>query len=143
MGNSAEENKSVNLRWIQAWNERDSRTEAAYRSPEFLAHTSGVPVPLDNNGWNNFMAELIGALPDAQISIEASIAERDMVATRWTITGTHRGTLQGVPATGRLVTFSGIDFSRVVHGKVIEHWAQFDLVAVMQQINAVPATAHA
>ena len=79
--------------------------------------------------------------PDAQISVEASVAERDVVASRWTITGTHRGTFQGVPATGRLVTFSGIDFSRVVEGKVAEHWAQFDLLAVLQQIGALPAAA--
>ena len=63
------------------------------------------------------------------------------MASRWTIAGTHRGTFQGVPATGRLVTFSGIDFSRVVEGKVAEHWAQFDLLAVLQQIGAVPAAA--
>jgi predicted ester cyclase len=63
------------------------------------------------------------------------------VASRWTITGTHRGTFQGVPATGRLITFSGIDFSRVVEGKVAEHWAQFDLLAVLQQIGALPAAA--
>ena len=63
------------------------------------------------------------------------------MASRWTITGTHRGTFQGVPATGRLITFSGIDFSRVVEGKVAEHWAQFDLLAVLQQIGALPAAA--
>ena len=138
---SADDNKSVNLRWVQAWNERDWTTEAAYRTPDYLAHMSGIPVPLDDDGWNAFNAEFTGAFPDAQISVEASVAERDVVASRWTITGTHRGTFQGVPATGRLVTFSGIDFSRVVEGKVAEHWAQFDLLAVLQQIGAVPAAA--
>ena len=140
---SAEDNKSVNLRWIQAFNERDWATEAAYRTPDFVAHMSGIPMPLDNDGWNAFMAEFTEALPDAQISVEASVAERDIVASRWTITGTHRGTFQGVPATGRLVTFTGIDFSRIVDGKVAEHWAQFDLVAVLQQIGALQARAHA
>jgi steroid delta-isomerase-like uncharacterized protein len=138
---SVVDNKSVNLRWVQAWNERDWTTEAAHRTPDYLAHMSGIPVPLDDDGWNAFNAEFTGAFPDAQISVEASVAERDVVASRWTITGTHRGTFQGVPATGRLVTFSGIDFSRVVEGKLAEHWAQFDLLAVLQQIGAVPAAA--
>jgi len=71
------------------------------------------------------------------------VVRQALLASRWAITGTHRGTFQGVPATGRLVNFSGIDFSRVVDGKVAEHWAQFDLVAVLQQIGAVPATAQA
>jgi steroid delta-isomerase-like uncharacterized protein len=140
---SVEDNKSVNLRWIQAFNERDWATEAAYRTPDFVAHMSGSPEPLGTDGWSAFMAQFTEALPDSQISVEASVAERDVVASRWTITGTHRGTFQGIPATGRLVTFTGIDFSRIVDGKVAEHWAQFDLVAVLQQIGALQAPAHA
>jgi steroid delta-isomerase-like uncharacterized protein len=140
---SAEDNKSVNLHWIQAFNERDWATETAYRTPDYVAHMSGMPMPLDNDAWNGFMAEFTQAFPDAQISVEASLAERDMVASRWTITGTHGGPFQGVGATGRLVSFSGCDFSRVVGGKVAEHWAQFDLVSVLAQIGALPAPAHA
>ncbi len=140
---SAEDNKSVNLQWIQAFNERDWVTEAAYRTSDYVAHMSGIPVPLDNDGWNAFMVEFTRAFPDAQISVDAAVAERDMVASRWTITGTHGGSFQGVPATGRLVSFAGCDFSRVVDGKIAEHWAQFDLLSVLQQIGALPAPAPA
>jgi predicted ester cyclase len=82
---------------------------------------SGIPMPLNNDGWNAFMVEFTQAFPDAQISVEASVAERDVVESRWTITGKHGGPLRGVPATGRLVSFAGNDFSRVVDGKVSEH----------------------
>jgi steroid delta-isomerase-like uncharacterized protein len=140
---SAEDNKSVNLEWIQAFNERDWATEAAYRTSDYVAHMSGVPMPLNNDAWNAFMVEFTRAFPDAQISIEASLADRDMVASRWTITGTHGGPFQGMPATGRLISFAGCDFSRVVDGRVAEHWAQFDLVSVLQQIGAMPAPTHA
>jgi steroid delta-isomerase-like uncharacterized protein len=140
---SAEDNKRVNLHWIQAFNERDWATEATYRTSDYVAHMSGTPMPLDNDGWNAFMVEFTQAFPDAQISVEASLAERDMVASRWTISGTHGGPFQGVPATGRLVSFMGCDFSRVVDGKVAEHWAQFDLVSVLQQIGVLPGPAPA
>jgi steroid delta-isomerase-like uncharacterized protein len=136
---SIDENKSLNLRWIEAWNERDWATEAACRTPEYVAHMSGVPVPLDAAGWDAFMGVLTTAFPDAQISVAGSFSERDMVATRWTITGTHRGDFQGVPPTGRPVTIAGVDISRIVDGKIAEHWAQFDVIGVMQQIGAIPA----
>src|SRR4029453_3563333 len=97
---SVEESKSINLRWIQAFNERDWATEAAYRTPDFVAYMSGSPEPLHNEGGKAFMAQFTGALPHSQISGGASVAERDVVASRWTITGTHRGMFQGVPATG-------------------------------------------
>ena len=35
----------------------------------------------------------------------------------------------------------GIDFTRVVDGKIAQHWAQFDVIGVMQQIGAIPAPA--
>ena len=136
---SAEGNKTLNLRWIQAFNERDWTTEAACRTPDYVAHMSGSPVPLDAAGWAAFMGAFTTALPDAQIIVEGSLAERDLVASRWMITGTHRGAFQGVPPTGRQVTMAGIDISRVVDGKIAEHWAQFDVVGVLQQIGAVPA----
>ena len=136
---SAEENKTLNLRWIQAFNERDWSTEAACRTPDYVAHMSGSPGPLDAAGWAAFMGAFTTALPDAQIIVEGSLAERDLVASRWMITGTHRGAFQGVPPTGRQVTMAGIDISRVVDGKIAEHWAQFDVVGVLQQIGAVPA----
>jgi steroid delta-isomerase-like uncharacterized protein len=95
--------------------------------------------PLNADAWAAFMSAFPTAFPDAQISVDASVAERDIVVSRWTLTGTHRGEFQGVPPTGKAVTMVGIDFSRVVDGKIDEHWAQFDVIGVMQQIGAIPA----
>jgi predicted ester cyclase len=64
--------------------------------------------------------------PDSRISIEACIAEGDSVVTRWTLTGTHQGMFQGIPPTGRPVRFNGIEFNRVLNGRLVEHWSMFD-----------------
>ena len=138
---SPEENKDLNLRWIEAFNDRDWDKERACRTPDYVAHMSGVPGPLDSAGWTGFLTGFIAALPDARIAVASSLADRDTVASRWTITGTHQGEFQGVPGTGKQVTLTGIDFSRIADGKIAEHWAQFDLVGMMQQIGALPAPA--
>jgi steroid delta-isomerase-like uncharacterized protein len=138
---SAEDNKRLNLRWIQAFNERDWETEAACRTLDYVAHASGSPASLDAAGWAAFLAAFSAAFPDANIAVHDSVGEGDVVASRWTITGTHRGDFQGVPPTGRQVTMAGIDFSNVVDGKVAEHWTQFDVIGVMQQIGAFPPPA--
>jgi len=138
---STEANKDLTLRWIRAFNERDSVTEAACRTADYRAHVSGMPGPLDADAWTEFLATFTAAFPDAQLVPECSIAEGDIVAIRWTITGTHRGDFLGVPATGRRVTMQGIEFSRLVDGRCAEHWSQFDVIGVMQQIGAMPAPA--
>ena len=135
---STDDNKDLNLRWIQAFNEGDWASEAACRTADYLAHMSGAPGPLDAANWAGFMQVFTTAFPDAHITVDDSISERDLVASRWTITGTHRGDFQGVPPTGRRITIKGVDFSRVVDGKIAEHWAQFDLMGLMQQIGAIP-----
>ena len=131
--------KSLNHRWIKAFNERDWKTESAARSADFRAYMSGAKEPLDSAAWSGFMIAFTTAFPDSQISIESCITERDTVATRWTLAGTHQGEFQGIPPTGRPVKFPGLEFNRVVDGRIVEHWSMFDNVALLQQIGAMPA----
>ena len=49
----------------------------------------------------------------------------------------------GVPASGNSVQLESIDIVRVQDGKAAEHWGVTDVMALMQQIGAVPADATA
>ena len=108
-------------------------------SPDFRAHVSGVPEPLGIDAWSGFMAAFTTAFPDARITIDECIADGDTVATRWRLTGTHRGEFQGIPPTGRAIAVSGLEFSRLVDGRFVEHWGMFDNLALLSQIGAMPA----
>ena len=85
------------------------------------------------------MSAFTMAFPDSQIVIESCIAEGDRVATRWTLTGTHRGEFMGIPPTGRSIKFEGIEFNRVLDKKIVEHRAIFDNIGLLQQVGAMPA----
>ncbi|MGB6191151.1 MAG: ester cyclase [Terracidiphilus sp.] len=127
--------KGLNRQWIEAFNERNWKTERAVRSEDFRAVLSGMPEPLGNEAWSGFMQEFTKAFPDSRIQIEDCIAEGDRVVTRWALTGTHREGFQGVPASGKAVRVNGIEFNRVVDGKFVEHASQFDLAGLMRQIS--------
>ena len=131
--------KSLNHRWIEAFNHRDWQTESAVRSEGFRAYLSGFEEPLDNAAWSGFLAAFTTGFPDSRIAIESCIAEGDTVVTRWTLTGTHQGTFQGIPATGRTVKFTGIELNRAVGGRIVEHWSMFDNMALARQIGAAAA----
>jgi steroid delta-isomerase-like uncharacterized protein len=128
--------KALNHRWIASFNERDWATESALRSDDFRATLSGAPEPLDSAAWSGFLKTFVAAFPDSKIKVEACVAEGNTVVTCWSITGTHRGEFQGIPATGRTVQFNGIEFNRVRDGKIAEHVAQFDLAGLMRQLSA-------
>jgi steroid delta-isomerase-like uncharacterized protein len=136
---SIEENKTATHRWIEAFNARDMEAEAASRAPGYLAHVPGAPGPLDDEAWTGFIASFAAAFPDLHLTVEASLAEGDLVANRITFRGTHRGDFQGIPATGKQVTFSAMEINRMSGGKVAEHWVELDVFGLLRQLGAIPA----
>ena len=77
------------------------------------------------------------AFPDLHFVIEEQIAEGDVVASRWTGTGTQKGELGGMPPSGRSVNISGVATDRFRDGKVVESWGIFDQFAMLQQLGAM------
>ena len=73
------------------------------------------------------------------MEIKEQIAERDLVATRKTLRGTHRGELRGLAPTGNRIAFEFLHIFRVADGQLIEHWTSMDLAALRSQMHANPS----
>lgn len=77
------------------------------------------------------------AFPDLQWQIDLILAEGDLVAARWTATGTHAGPWGNVEPTGRRAEFSGVNIFRFNNdGKVAEIWNHRDDLGLMEQLGA-------
>jgi predicted ester cyclase len=81
----------------------------------------------------------LGWPPDFHDSIDIQIAEGDMVATRFTSRGTHRGTFMGVEPTNKELSWTGITIDRISEGRIVESWANWDMMGMMQQFSIVHA----
>ena len=66
------------------------------------------------------------------------VVEGDKVAIRWTMSGTHKGEIEGIPPTGKKMTIWGISIERIVGGKFVETWETYDTMGFMQQLGLVP-----
>ena len=82
---------------------------------------------------------LLAAFPDISFTVEDMIAEGDKVVTRWTMNATHKGQFGGIPPTGKRVSITGVDISRIVTGKFVESWMYSDRVGLMQQLGVMPS----
>jgi steroid delta-isomerase-like uncharacterized protein len=80
------------------------------------------------------------AFPDLHFTVDAAFASGDEAAVRWTVTGTHRGDLPGVPATGKTATMLGMSMLRFSDGKVAEAWHYWDALGMLRQLGAIPAS---
>ena len=85
--------------------------------------------------FKHFYGMLLRAFPDATMEIDEQLAERDLVATRKTLRGTHRGELWGLSPTGNRVEWEFIDIFRIRDGKFVEHWTHMDLEALRLQMR--------
>ena len=102
-------------------------------------HYAGSNLEMDNAGYLRFLQALASGFPHYYHEIEDQIAERDKVATRLTLHGTHTGTFWGIPPTGKRVTISGINIVRIVNGLIVEVWANSDNLGLMQQLGVIKA----
>lgn len=84
-----------------------------------------------------YLSEFHEAFPDGTISIEQVVAEDDMVAVRYTGSGTHEGEFRGIPPTGEEVRMSGMRIVRFEDGKIAEVWGQRDDLGTLAQIGVV------
>jgi len=133
------ESVAVIRRWFQTYNDGDLAAEAAFRTADFVAHVAGMPGPLNNEGWGQFTGAFYSAFPDARLNIEDITGSGDLVAVRWTFTGTHQGAFMGIPPTGKEVCIGAMEFNRLVGSQVAEHWVQLDQLSLLQQLGAIPA----
>lgn len=71
-------------------------------------------------GYTTFL----DAFPDLQVTVEDMIAEGDKVVAYKTLTGTHRGTHLGTPATGKSIEYKIVSIYHIksLTQKFIKHY---------------------
>lgn len=101
---------------------------------DFIHHTADHTVPDHAEGLKQFIGLLHTGFSDIYIDIQEQISENDLVATCKTIWATHTGEIMGHPPTGKQVVFTVMDFVRLREGKYLEHWAQNNIMEIIQQL---------
>ncbi len=136
---SAQDNKALVRRFIEeVVNKGNLSVVDELVAPNFVDHSAPPGQPPGPQGVKQAIQMYHGAFPDIQMTAEDIIAEGDKVASRVIFTGTHKGELMGIAATGKQVTVNFIEIIRWQDGKAVERWAVTDMLGLMQQLGAVP-----
>ncbi len=82
------------------------------------------------------------AFPDMAFTVEQILAEGEIVAARWTATGTHEGEHFGVAPTREQVSWRGITFFEIECGKIATELVEADAFDLFRQLGlpTLPAT---
>lgn len=134
---STEENKANSRRVFERLNHGDLTVIDELYAPNHVSHNP----PNTTHGSEEYkqgFTLLLTAFPDWHTTIEDQLAEGDMVATRFTWSGTHKGAFWGIPPTGKHVTMTGMLISHWVGGKSDELWVNSDTLGLLHQLGVIP-----
>lgn len=140
----SETNKTVSRRLVEeAFNKGKYDVIEELVAPTFVNHDPATGDTKGLEGTRELIEGYRSAFPDLQITIEEQIAEGDLVATRWTAKGTHKGELMGIAPTGKESTVTGVTIDKIKNGTIVESWNNWDTLGMMRQLGVVPALATA
>ncbi|MBI3856864.1 MAG: ester cyclase [Planctomycetes bacterium] len=134
----AEDNKALMKKFIDRMNKHDLSVIDEVFDASFVDHETAPGVPPTREGLKQMMAQYLRAFPDMQMKVEHLVAEGDLVVVHIASTGTHKGEMMGIPATGIAIKVNEMHLARVKDGKFVEHWGVEDQMAMMLQLGLMP-----
>lgn len=140
---TSSENKEIARRFVnEVWNDQDLDVVDELYSPDYVGHwfqPGGADA--DRGTLKGFIHEVHEGFPDYRMDIEFIHAEDDLVTVGFTSEGTHEGEFMGIPpgdadTAGRPIP--GHVTSRIDDGTVVEGWATWDALGLLQGLGVIP-----
>ena len=140
---TAEENKAVIRRLLEvAWNRNQPEVVDECLAETAVLHQPSGPgaVPFGPAAQKQVIAAWLAAFPDLRHGIEDLLADGDKVIANAPLVGTHEGILNlgadVIQPTGKSIRVREFLICRVAGSKIVELWATFDRLAVLELLQA-------
>ena len=114
---STEQNKAVVRRFItEVLTGRNTGVADELLAPNYVNRLTRM----DREGFKAMGAGLGAAIPDLRFQIENLVAEGDAVVARFTMEGTHTGSLMGESPSGKRLSARGLTYYSLANGRIVE-----------------------
>jgi steroid delta-isomerase-like uncharacterized protein len=127
----------------EIWDEFNAHDVSAYDerfAPDFVNHNAAPGTPEGPEGQRQVAARLYEAFPDLRFELEEVFLAENRIATLGWMNGTQEGRFGPFPASGRTYRARHIHTFRFDdQGRITEHLAVRDDVAMLQQLGHLPA----
>ncbi len=117
------------------WNQHDMSVVDRLIAPDAVNHGPFSEQFQGSDGAKGFAMMILNAFPDLQSTIDKQEMDGDLVKTYWTARGTHKGQLMDFAPTGKHAEVKGVTTDRIVNGKVVESWTEWDPNELRRQLG--------
>jgi predicted ester cyclase len=133
---SIEQNKAAVRKLHEVVSKRDWSVLPELFAANYVNHN--YPEPKGPAGVKQMFTAMINAFPDYQEKIEHIVAEGDLVAVSYTLSGTFSGKYGEIAPTGNKVKTTNMTLSRFKDGKQVEAWLYTDSLDWYRQMGVKP-----
>lgn len=137
--NNRTRKKVLSLFMQQVWNEGDFNGLVNFVAPEYSVSQDEYDPwggqTIDHETFKQRVLYSRNAFPDLNFDIKDMIGENDSVAISWIMSGTHKGDLPQLPATGRRFSVAGMTFYYFAGDKLCGHSQSFDQFGFLKQMG--------
>ncbi|WP_100498867.1 ester cyclase [Geodermatophilus chilensis] len=124
---------------VPQWNRRDVAGILAHYDEQITWHdVARGRTYRGKREVGDYLRTLFTALPDLRLDLTTRLPHGDCVAEEYTITGTHLGSLFGIPPTGRPLRIRAVSFVRMREGRLAEDTFYVDLAGILGQLGLFP-----
>lgn len=123
-------------RYVEAWNDHDPKAVMEMFAEGGTAVDPATDGRLTGAEIGEWVEETTRAFPDVQFDINRSVSDGDEVLfAEWRMRGTHEGSLNGLPPTGRSLDLDGVDVVTISDEGITSVRGYFDMSEVNEQLG--------
>ncbi|AQT78010.1 hypothetical protein B1R94_00310 [Mycolicibacterium litorale] len=130
-----ERNRALYAAYLEACNEHDFTRMQSFYTPVLVVND----VPMPATDVTAQFAPVVAAFPDWRWEVKHLVVDDDYLSLHFRVTGTHRGSFQGIEATDRPVAVSQFTLYQVQGDKFTHVWDLADMGEVLRQISSTGA----
>ncbi len=137
MDKTAETNAAMADRFTaEAWNNGNLDLIDEMIAADFVRHLPNSWDPPKIEGaaaFKDYMTNIRTIYPDFHVEVHQRIADGDMVASAWTVSGTNQ-------ELNKKISIMGMTMTRYADGKAAEEWVTWDTAGMQEQLAATEET---
>jgi predicted ester cyclase len=120
----------------EVWNQGRSEAIASFTAPGYIDKAYNPP---NVDGHRAMVDTLKSIIPDVHWTIDALVAQNDLVMAELTMRGTHLGSFRGIEARGNPIEVRSYRTFRFDGDRIVEHRALLDTDRLLKQMAEVKA----
>lgn len=137
---SLEANRRLIRRYFEeVWNEGRLDVLDELLAPDYLNHSPGIPNPRPGPAdLKPIVAGMRIGIPDLHYQLLDLVVTEDKAVAYVSVTGTHKGPLFGIEATGRKIDVRQMQIEWIRDGRIWQHWRLTDDLNLLRQLGQLP-----